>query len=95
MELTNCKQAPTPKVAGSVKHKLDGAADLDMQECRLYRAVVGSLQHLSVGDERLRKGDEATDRRYMDTTETASSILGRNQVSESRTHETWNRLRPT
>ena len=32
MVLTNCKQAPTPSVAGFVKQKLD--ADLDMQECR-------------------------------------------------------------
>ena len=32
MVLTNCKQAPTPSVAGSVEQKLDD--ELDMQECR-------------------------------------------------------------
>ena len=47
MELTNCKPAPT-SVAGSVKHKPDDDADLDMQECRLHRGVGGSLRSLSL-----------------------------------------------
>ena len=43
-------------------------------------------------NERLRKGDEATNKSFMDTTETIGSIPGRDPVSESCTHETWNRL---
>ena len=46
MELTNYK--PTPSVPGSVKQKPDDDADLDMLECRLYRGIVVSLQHLSI-----------------------------------------------
>ena len=46
--LANCKPAPTPSVAGSVKQKPDDDADLDMQECRLCGGFVGSLQHLSI-----------------------------------------------
>ena len=46
--LTNCKPAPTPCVVGSVKHKPDDDVDLDMQECRLYREIVGCLQYLSM-----------------------------------------------
>ena len=62
--LTTRTPAPTPSVAGSVKQKPDDDADLDLQECRLYRGMVGSLQFLSIDrrafrDERLRKGDEA------------------------------------
>ena len=45
--LTNCKQAPTPSVVGSVKQKFDDDAVLDMQERRFYRGIVGSLQYLS------------------------------------------------
>ena len=48
MGLTKCKPATTPSVAGSVKHKPDDDVDLDMQECRLYRGIVGSLQYLSI-----------------------------------------------
>ena len=48
MEQTNCKPAPTPSVVRSVKHKPDDDVDLDMQECRLYRGIVGSLRHLSI-----------------------------------------------
>ena len=48
MELTNCKPAPTPREAGSVKQKPDDDADLDMQECRHYRGIVASLQYLSI-----------------------------------------------
>ena len=48
MGLTNFKPAPTPSVAGSVKYKPDNDAELDTQECRLYRGIVGSLQYLSV-----------------------------------------------
>ena len=47
MGLTTCKPAPTPSVGGSVKHKLDDDVDLDMQECRPYHGIVGSLQYLS------------------------------------------------
>ena len=43
MRLTNCKPAPTPSAAGSVKHTPDDDVDLDMQECRLYRGIVGEL----------------------------------------------------
>ena len=75
--LTNCKQAPTPSVAGSVKQKLDDDAVLDMQERRFYRGIVGSLQYLSIDccdlhyeTNVLCEGDEATDRRFMDTIET-------------------------
>ena len=46
MEMTNCKPLPTPSVPGSAKHKLDDDADLDMEECRLHRRIVGSLQYL-------------------------------------------------
>ena len=94
MTLTNCKPVPTLSVAGSFKQKLDDGVDLDMQECRLYRGIVGSLQNLS-RDKHLRKRDEATDNSFMDTTEPVSSVLGGNPVSESCTHETWNRLPPT
>ena len=45
MGLTNCRPAPMPNVAGSVKHKPDNDVGLDMQECRLYREIVGSLQY--------------------------------------------------
>ena len=48
MRLTNCKPAPTPSAAGSVKHTPDDDVDLDMQECRLYSGIVGSLQYLSI-----------------------------------------------
>ena len=48
MELTNCKPAPTPSVAGSVKQKLDDDADLDGQLCRLYRGIAKCLQYLSI-----------------------------------------------
>ena len=48
MGLTNCKPAPTPSEAGSVKQKRDGGTDLDMQECRLYRVSVGSLHAVPV-----------------------------------------------
>ena len=48
MELTRCKPAPTPSVAGSVKHKPDDDVDLDVKECTLYRGIVGSLQYLSI-----------------------------------------------
>ena len=44
MELANSKPAPTPSGAGSVKQKLGEDADLDMQERRLYRGLVGNLQ---------------------------------------------------
>ena len=77
MEPTNCKPAATPSVAGSVKQKPTDDADLDMQERRLHRGIVG------------------TDKSFMDTTETIGSILGRNPISESCTHEIWKRLRPT
>ena len=48
MGLTNCKPAPTPSVAGCVKRKHVGDVDLDMQECRLYRGIVGSMRYLSI-----------------------------------------------
>ena len=48
MCLTSCKSAPTPSTAGSVKQKLDDDAQLDTQECRLYRGIVGCLQYLSI-----------------------------------------------
>ena len=48
MSLTNCKPAPTPSGAGSVKQKPGDDADLDMQECRHHRGLVGSLPHLSI-----------------------------------------------
>ena len=48
MGLTSCKPAPTPSVAGSVKQKPDDDAELDAQECRLYRGIAGSLQYLSI-----------------------------------------------
>ena len=35
-------------VAGSVKQEPDDDADLDMQECRLHRGIVGSLHYLSI-----------------------------------------------
>ena len=60
---TNCKLAPTPSVVGSVKQKPGDDADLDMQECRLYRGIIGSL------------------------TETISSVLCRDRVSENCVHE--------
>ena len=41
MGLTNCKPAPTPSVAGPVKHKLDDDVDLGMQECELHRGIFG------------------------------------------------------
>ena len=47
-ELTNCKTAPSPSDAGSVKQRPDDDADLVMQECRLYRGIVWSLQYLSI-----------------------------------------------
>ena len=47
MDQTNCKPALTPSVAGSVKQKRDDGADLDMQECRLHRGIVGSLPYES------------------------------------------------
>ena len=46
MGLTNCKPAPTTSGAGSVKQNPDDDADLDMQACRLYCGIGGSL-HLS------------------------------------------------
>ena len=48
MALANCKPAPTPSAAGSVKQKLDDDADLDVQECRLHCGLVGNLQYLSI-----------------------------------------------
>ena len=48
MELANCQAAPTPSVAGSVMQQPDDDGDLDMQECRLYLGIVGSLQYWSV-----------------------------------------------
>ena len=48
MELAKRKPAPTPSEAGCVKPKPDDDADLGMQECRLHRGIVGSLQHLSI-----------------------------------------------
>ena len=47
MGLTNRKPAPPPCVGGSVKSRKPDA-DLDTQECRVYRGGVGSLQFLSV-----------------------------------------------
>ena len=47
MVLTNCKTTPTPSVVGSVKHTPDDEVDLGMQECRIHRGIVGSLQYLS------------------------------------------------
>ena len=46
MELTGCRTAPTPSAAGSVKQTPDDDADQDMQERRLFRGIVGSLQYL-------------------------------------------------
>ena len=48
MELTKCKPAPTPSAVGCVKHKLDDDVGLDMEEYRLHRGAVGSLQYLSI-----------------------------------------------
>ena len=48
MVLTNCTPAPTPSVVGSVKQKVDDDVSLDMQERRIYRGIVGSLQYLSI-----------------------------------------------
>ena len=48
MALTNCKLAPTPSGARSVKQMPGDDADLDVQECRLYHGIVGRLQHLSI-----------------------------------------------
>ena len=82
--LTNCKQAPTPSVVGSVKQKVDDDVVLDMQERRFYRGIVGSLQYLSIDccdlhfeTNVLCEGDEATDRRFMDTIETIGPIFGK------------------
>ena len=36
MGLANCKPAPTPSAAGSIKHKPDDDVDMDIQVCRLY-----------------------------------------------------------
>ena len=44
--LTNCTAAPTPNVAGSVTKKPDNDAELETQECRLYRGIAGRLQYL-------------------------------------------------
>ena len=86
--LTNCKQAPTPSAVGSVKQKFDDGAVLDMQERRFYRGNVGSLQYLSIDcllwfafrDKCLCEGDEATDRSFMDTTESIGPIFGKSPV---------------
>ena len=40
----------------------------------------------------LSKGDEATDKSFMDTSETASSVLGEDPTSENCAHETSNKL---
>ena len=84
--LTNCKQAPTPSAVGSVKQKFDDGVVLDMQERRSYRGIVGSLQYLSIDccdmhfETCLCEGDEATDRSFMDTTETIGPIFGKSPV---------------
>ena len=46
--LTSCKLAPTSSIAGSVTQTPDDDIDLDTQECRLHRGIVGSLQYLSI-----------------------------------------------
>ena len=43
----------------------------------------------------MRKGDEATDKSFMDTIDTVSSVLGRNPISEKCAHETWKIPRAT
>ena len=48
MELANGTPAPSPSVAGFVTQKPDDDDDLDVQECRLYRGIVGSLPYLSI-----------------------------------------------
>ena len=42
MELTNCKPAPTPSVAVSVKQKPDDDAGLNMQQCKLTVELLGA-----------------------------------------------------
>ena len=99
MGLTNCKPAPTPSVVGSVKHKLDDDVDLDTQACRLYRGIVGSVQHLSIDrcdvQFETNAGAKEINECFVDATETVGAIPGRNPVSKSCSHETCNWLRPT
>ena len=71
----------TTSVAGSFKQELDDDADVDLQECRLFRGIIWELAILvykslclAIRDESLRKGDEATDKSFMDTIETVSSV---------------------
>ena len=71
-------------VAGSVKQEPDVEADPDMQECRLYRGLVGSLQYLSSDrcdvqfetDACAKEMKQPTEG-FMDTTETVASMHGR------------------
>ena len=86
MELTNCNPAPTPSAAGSVRQKPDDDADLDTQECRFYRGFVGSLQYLSTDRCDVQFETKASWTRL----KTIGSVLGRNPVSDSCTHGTWN-----
>ena len=75
--LTTCKPAPTPSVAGSVKQKPDDDVDLDMQERRPYRGVVGSLQCLPV------------DRCDVQFETTARAKKMKQPTNASRTQLTW------
>ena len=84
MELTNCKPAPTPSAAGSVK-QADDDADQDMQECRLHRGIVGSLQHLSI---------DCCDVPF-ETNACAMEMKQPAKASWDLSSETWNRQRPT
>ena len=94
VELTNCRPAPTPSVGGSVKHKPDDDVDLDVQGCRLHRGIVGSLQYVSSDRCDVQFGTKVCAQEMKqppkDATEIGWQILGRNPVSESCSHETWN-----
>ena len=73
-----------------------------MQECRLYRGIVGSLQYLSIDRcgvqfetnacaKEMKQPDEASWTRL----KRFARYLAGTPDSESCTHETWNRSRPT
>ena len=96
MGLTNCKPTPTPSVVGCVKHRSYDDVDLGVQECRIHRGIVGSLQCLSIDRYDVQFETHACAKEMKQPTTASWTQLKRlarylagTPDSESCTHETW------
>ena len=97
MGLTVCKTGTDAKSCWILKHEPDDVVDLDMQECRLHRGIVGTRQYLSIDRCDVQFETNACAKEVEQPAKASWTRLKRlprhlagTQSERGCTHETWN-----